>query len=257
MTCSPAILAERRWRGEFVIADFSFLVAAALGLFAVLFGTRHADATEHQNGLILAVAVESIVKLTAFIAVGIAVSILSFSARPNKHSSDPSRPMRQSMRRLNIKTPISTWVVLICLSGFAIVLLPRQFHVMIVESRDERELRTAAWLFPLYLVAINLFVLPIAMAGLTHLPAGTPADLFVLALPLAAGADWLSLLVFIGGLSAATAMVIVASVALSIMISNDLVLPLMLRRYAAKNADAMRICLRQFSMSGERRFFSS
>ena len=218
--------------GEFVIADFSFLVAAALGLFAVLFGTRHADATEHQNGLILAVAVESIVKLTAFLAVGIAVTFVFFGSPADLFSSDNQNAAVTAA--LSYQTPISTWIVLIFLSGFAIILLPRQFHVMIVENRDDREMRTAAWLFPLYLVAINLFVLPIAMAGHIYLPAGTPTDLYVLALPLTAGAEWLSLLVFIGGLSAATAMVIVASVALSIMISNDLVLPLMLRRYAAK-----------------------
>lgn len=218
--------------GEFVIADFSFLVAAALGLFAVLFGTRHADATEHQNGLILAVAVESIVKLTAFLAVGIAVTFVFFGNPVDIFSAN--QPNEAVAAALSYQTPIGTWIVLIALSGFAIILLPRQFHVMIVENRDDREIRTAAWLFPLYLVAINLFVLPIAMAGHLYLPPGTPADLFVLALPLAAGADLLSLLVFIGGLSAATAMVIVASVALSIMISNELVLPLVLRRYAGR-----------------------
>lgn len=218
--------------GEFVIADFSFLVAVALGIFAILFGTRHADATEHQNGLILAVAVESVIKLTAFLAAGIAVTFFLFGAPSEAFSSLGSST--SAIAALDHHTPVSTWLVLICLSGFAIVLLPRQFHVMIVENRDERELRTAAWLFPAYLVAINLFVLPIALAGLIHLPPNTPADLFVLALPLSAGATWLSLLIFIGGLSAATAMVIVASVALSIMISNDLVLPLMLRRYAGK-----------------------
>jgi Na+/proline symporter/CheY-like chemotaxis protein len=218
--------------GEFVIADFSFLVAAALGLFAVLFGTRHADATEHQNGLILAVAVESIVKLTAFLAVGIAVTFVFFGSPDDLFSANNNNASVAAA--LSYQTPVSTWIVLILLSGFAIILLPRQFHVMIVENRDDREMRAAAWLFPLYLIAINLFVLPIAMAGHVYLPTGTPTDLYVLALPLAAGAEWLSLLVFIGGLSAATAMVIVASVALSIMISNDLVLPLVLRRYAAK-----------------------
>lgn len=218
--------------GEFIIADFSFLVAAALGLFAILFGTRHADATEHQNGLILAVAVESLIKLTAFLAAGIAVTFFLYGSPGEILTAAQSNPAASAA--LNYQTPVSTWLVLICLSGFAIILLPRQFHVMIVENRDERELRTAAWLFPLYLAAINLFVLPIALAGLLHLPVGTPSDLFVLALPLSVGADWLSLLVFIGGLSAATAMVIVATVALSIMISNDLVLPLMLRRYAGQ-----------------------
>jgi Na+/proline symporter/CheY-like chemotaxis protein len=218
--------------GDFLIADFSFLVAAALALFAILFGTRHADATEHQNGLILAVAVESMVKLSAFLAAGIAVTFFLFGSPSETLALALNTPA--VTEAVEHQTPMSTWLVLISLSAFAIVVLPRQFHVMIVENRDERELRTAAWLFPLYLIAINIFVLPIAVAGLIHLPSDTPADIYVLALPLSAGANWLSLLVFVGGLSAATAMVIVASVALSIMISNDLVLPLMLRRYAGR-----------------------
>ena len=217
---------------EFVIADFSFLVAAALGIFAILFGTRHADATEHQNGLILAVAVESIIKLTAFLAAGIAVTFFLYGSPADLVAAIETHSAAQAA--INHATPIATWLVLIGLSGFAIILLPRQFHVMIVENRDEAELRTAAWLFPVYLIAINIFVIPVAMSGLVHLPPGTPADLFMLALPLHRGQEILSLMVFIGGLSAATAMVIVASVALSIMISNDLVLPLMLRRYVGR-----------------------
>ncbi len=217
---------------EFVIEDFSFLVAAALAAFAILFGTRHADATEHQNGLILAVAVESLIKLTAFLAVGIGVTFFLFGSPTEIIEAVGNNS--KAVSALDYRPTVGTWSVLIFLSAFAIVLLPRQFHVMFVENRDERELRTASWLFPLYLVLINLFVLPIALIGLTYLPTGTPADLFVLALPLSQGAQLLSLITFIGGLSAATAMVIVASVALSIMISNHLVLPLILRRYALK-----------------------
>ena len=217
---------------EFVIADFSFLVAASLGAFAILFGTRHADATEHQDGLILAVAVESVIKLTAFLTAAIAVTFFLFGSPSDLVAAIANNSEAQAA--LDYTTPISTWLVLIGLSGFAIILLPRQFHVMIVENRDEAELRTAAWVFPIYLIAINLFVIPVAMSGLVYLPPGTPADLFILALPLHENNDLLSMVVFIGGLSAATAMVIVATVALSIMISNDLVLPLMLRRYVGR-----------------------
>ena len=113
------------------------------------------------------------------------------------------------------------------LSLFAIVLLPRQFHVTVVENHSEAEIRRAAWLFPLYLVLINLFVLPIAMAGLLTFPAGRiDSDMFVVALPLAAHSELITLIAFIGGLSAATAMVIVETVALAIMVSNDIVMPL-------------------------------
>jgi len=210
------------------ISDVSLVVAMLLAIFAVLFGTRHADATEHQDGLVLAVAVESVVKLAAFLAVGLAVIFLIFDgptdllARLQK--IDPVSPA------LSHTTSLGTWLVLTGLSGFAIVMLPRQFYVMIVENRDDSELRRATWLFPLYLVAINLFVLPIALAGLVLVGANTPGDLYVLSVPLLAGYDLIAMIAFIGGLSAATAMVIVESVALSIMISNDIVIPLFVRR---------------------------
>ena len=113
----------------------------------------------------------------------------------------------------------------------AIILLPRQFHVAVVENNNEGEIKRAAWLFPLYLVLINLFVVPIALAGLLTFPAGTvDSDMFVLALPLQTGSNILTIAAFVGGLSAATAMVIVESVALSIMVSNDLIMPLVLQR---------------------------
>ncbi|MER9726484.1 hybrid sensor histidine kinase/response regulator [Mesorhizobium sp. M0155] len=136
----------------------------------------------------------------------------------------------QVRQAMGYDTSLATWLVLTCLSGFAIIMLPRQFYVTIVENRGEAELRTATWVFPLYLVAINLFVLPIAFAGLALVGTKTTSDLYVLALPLFGGHDFLAMAAFIGGLSAATAMVIVESVALSIMISNDLVIPLFVRR---------------------------
>lgn len=216
-------------RSEFLITDFSFVIAVLLAVFAALFGTRHADATEHQNGLILAVAIESIVKLSAFLIAGAAVTFFLFGTPADLLAQIRESPAASAA--LSRPTSISTWIVYIGLSASAIIMLPRQFHVMIVENRDFSELRTATWMFPLYLVAINLFVLPIALTGVVRLGSGAPADFYVLALPLAAGGDFLPMLVFIGGLSAATAMVIVASVALSIMISNDLVLPLLLRHY--------------------------
>ena len=120
------------------------------------------------------------------------------------------------------------------LSLFAIVLLPRQFHVTVVENNSEEEIRRASWLFPLYLVLINLFVVPIALAGLLTFTTGqVDSDMFVLALPLAAHSDLLTITAFIGGLSAATAMVIVELVALAIMVSNDIVMPLVLQRREA------------------------
>lgn len=210
------------------VSDISLIVAALLAVFAVLFGTRHADATEHQDGLVLAVAAESVVKLAAFLAVGILVTFFMFGdpvALGDMLSA--SAPVQQA---LDYRTSLASWLVLTALSACAIIMLPRQFYVTIVENRGEGELKTATWLFPLYLIAINLFVIPIALAGLAYVGARTSADLYVLSLPLLRGHDFFAMAAFIGGLSAATAMVIVESVALSIMVSNDLVIPLFVRR---------------------------
>lgn len=212
---------------DFFIGDVSLAVALLLAMFAVAFGTRHADATEHQDGLVLAVAVESVVKLAAFVAIGLAVTFFLLGGLEGFLAATSAHP--QVEQAVSYQTSLSTWVVMTVLSGFAIILLPRQFYVTIVESRDEGELKTATWLFPLYLVAINLFVLPMAFAGLTTVGTQTSADLYVLSVPLLAGHDLLAMTAFIGGLSAATAMVIVESVALSIMISNDLVIPIFAR----------------------------
>lgn len=214
---------------DFFLGDISLMVALLLALFAVLFGTRHADATEHQDGLVLAVAVESIVKLAAFLAVGLVVTFAVFGGPGDLMQRVAQAPEVQDA--IEYRTSPGTWIVLTTLSGLAILLLPRQFYVTIVENRDEEELRTANWLLPLYLIAINLFVVPIAFAGLALVGGQTSADLYVLSLPLLQGHETLAMIAFIGGLSAATAMVIVESVALSIMISNDLVMPVFLRRF--------------------------
>ena len=215
-------------RIDWFLGDISLMVALLLALFAILFGTRHADATEHQDGLVLAVAVESVVKLAAFLTIGLAVTFFLFGSPADLISQLARHPDVEAAA--SYKTSLPTWIVMTMLSGFAIVMLPRQFYVTIVENRSESELRTASWLFPLYLVLINLFVIPIAFAGLAFVGAATSADLYVVSLPLSQGHNLLAIGAFIGGLSAATAMVIVASVALSIMISNDIVIPLFIRR---------------------------
>jgi Na+/proline symporter/signal transduction histidine kinase len=212
-----------------VLGDIAFYVAAAMAIFAVLFGTRHIDATEHQDGLMLAVATESIVKLVAFVAVGVFVTFWMFDGPVALFTQALDRPDTAAV--LTGEPALGTLVAMTMLSLFAIVLLPRQFHVTVVENNNEHEIKRAAWLFPLYLVLINLFVLPIAMAGLiTFKPGQFDSDMYVLALPLAAGSDLFTIAAFVGGLSAATAMVIVESVALAIMVSNDIVMPLVLQR---------------------------
>ena len=209
--------------------DTAFLTALALAIFAILFGTRHIDATEHQSGLMLAVAAESVLKLAAFIGVGLFVLFSVFGGPAS--FVEALRANSAVLTTFDRSFSGGTWLTVTFLSACAIVLLPRQFHVAVVENHSERELRRASWLFPSYLVAINLFVVPIAAAGLIVLPQGlVDSDMFVLALPMAKGSDTIAILAFIGGLSAATAMVVVETVALSIMICNGLVVPFLLKR---------------------------
>jgi Na+/proline symporter/signal transduction histidine kinase len=211
-----------------IIGDIALMVTLAMATFAVLFGTRQTDATEHQHGLMLAVATESIVKLVAFLAAGAFVTFWMF---------DPHELIQRAMktpeavRAIEYEPSIGNFLCMVALSFCAIMLLPRQFHVSAVENSSDSEVSRARWLFPLYLVAINLFVIPIAIAGLVTFPFGAvDSDMYVLALPMEAESPLLSVGVFVGGLSAATAMVIVECVALSIMVSNDIVVPLVLQR---------------------------
>ena len=216
-----------------LIGDIALFVALLMAAFAVLFGTRHIDATEHQDGLMVAIATESVVKLVAFLAVGVFVTFVMFPGPLALFARALQLPQTAAM--LTHPPPLSTFCAMTALSLFAIVLLPRQFHVAVVENHSEAEIRRAAWLFPLYLVLINLFVVPIATAGLLAFPAGgMDGDMFVLGLPLKAHSELFALIAFIGGLSAATAMVIVESVALAIMVSNDIVMPLVLKRRATQ-----------------------
>ncbi len=215
----------------------NLLVPLILAGFAMAFGTRRVDATEHQDGLMLAIASESLIKLIAFIAVGVVVTWGMFGGLDDLWTRAGQSPEISAM----FSRPVdwATMIVMTVLSAIAILLLPRQFHVTVVENRDERDVKASSWLFPLYLVAINLFVVPLAIAGLLVFPDGSiDRDMTVLALPLQAGRHLLAVFAMLGGISASTAMIIVECVALSIMVSNDLVLPLVLRRRRALSAAA-------------------
>ncbi|HEY5208217.1 MAG TPA: NahK/ErcS family hybrid sensor histidine kinase/response regulator [Stellaceae bacterium] len=202
-------------------------VSLLLATFAILFGTRRIEATEHHDGLILAIAFESVVKLLAFLFVGAFVTWGMFGGFGDLAARVAARP---DLGKLFGSGGNGTlWMTMTGLAFTAALCLPRQFHVTIVENAGERDLRKAQWLFPLYLIAINIFVVPIAIAGLSMFPEGSVnSDLFVIALPLAAGQNLVALVAFIGGFSAATGMVIVSCVALSTMVSNDLVMPIVL-----------------------------
>ncbi|WP_416140538.1 ATP-binding protein [Halomonas sp. HK25] len=208
--------------------DKSFWVALVLAVFIILFGTRHLDASERHEGMVAAIAFESLIKLVAFLSVGIFVVFVLFHGPGDLFSQVAASPELVGAMGLDaVPGGASGWIGMLVLAFLAFITLPRQFQVLVVENVDERHLKRASWLFPLYLLAINLFVIPIALAGML-LSAGDP-DSFVLTLPLSAGLEALPLLVFIGGLSAATSMVIVETIALSTMVSNQLIMPLLLR----------------------------
>ena len=208
--------------------DITLLIAIGMAVFAWLFGTRHIDATEHQEGLMLAIALEAVVKLFAFLAVGFWVTYALYDGPLDLVAAIATSPKVASVFSQPFQP--AEWIAITCLSLIASLLLPRQFHVVVTENNSEAELRLATWMFPLYLIAINIFVVPIAAAGMLTLDPGINPDSYVLALPMASNQGFLALFAFIGGLSAATAMIIVATVALAIMISNDIVVPLILRQ---------------------------
>ncbi len=237
------------------LKDTAFYIALLLALFAILFGTRHLEATERHEGLVAAIAFESVVKLAAFIALGVFVTYWVYDGFGDiVRKAGESEELRRLFMFEDNPGAYTDWGMYILLSMLAVMFLPRQFQVTVVENVNEEHLNKAIWLFPLYLLAINIFVLPVAIGGLMHfMGSAVDADTFVLTLPMAEHRQWLALLVFIGGMSAATGMVIVETVALSTMICNDLIMPILLRRFSrrlAKRSDISNILIviRRFSI---------
>jgi Na+/proline symporter/signal transduction histidine kinase len=232
----PAFTAPENQGAPLFLGDNTFYIAMLLAAFTILFGTRHLDATERHEGLVAAIAFESLVKLLAFIAVGLFVTFWLYDGFDDIFGRASQSAQLSALLTLGGDSgSYATWASLTFLSMAAIMFLPRQFQVTVVENVDERHLTKAIWLFPLYLLAINIFVLPITFGGLLHFPDGTvDADTFVLTLPIAEKQPWLALFAFIGGLSAATGMVIVETIALSTMVCNDLVMPVLLRLKALR-----------------------
>ncbi|WP_298970955.1 ATP-binding protein [uncultured Roseobacter sp.] len=197
-------------------------ISVGLALFTVLFGTRNLNVNERQHGVVIAVAVEAVVKLIALLAVGVFV-VWGIAGGV---SETLARIDASSLGTWQMNG--SRWAALTFVSAAAFLCLPRMFQVMIVENDDERYLQIASWAFPLYLMLMSLFVVPIAVIGLDLLPAGSNPDFFVLSLPLSQGQEGLAMLSFLGGFSSATSMVIVATLALSTMVSNHVVMPIFL-----------------------------
>lgn len=197
-------------------------VAGGLAVFTVLFGTRNLDANERHHGVVMAIALEAVVKLVALVSVGIFVVWGLAGGAGDMLARIAASPIAEWELRPG------RWAGLTFLSAAAVLTLPRMFQVMVVENADERHVATASWAFPLYLFLMSLFVVPIAVVGLATLPEGSNPDLFVLTLPLTFDRGNLAMLAFLGGFSSATSMVIVAAIALATMVSNHIVTPLWL-----------------------------
>lgn len=199
-------------------------VAAAMALFTILFGTRNVDAKEQHTGVVAAIAFEALVKLAALLAIGLFVLWAGGGFEAIFASAEA-----KGIDIYSSDTFGDRWVAMNVLSVAAILCLPRQFQITVVENSDENHLRAASWAFPAYLLLMSLFTLPIALFGLSSMPEGSNPDMFVLTLPLASGQSGLALFAFIGGFSSATSMIIVEAIALSIMVSNHIVMPAILR----------------------------
>jgi len=230
----------------------ALVVALLLGLFGVLFGARHLDATEHHEGLVAAVALESLLKLVAFVAVGIFVTYGLFDGFADIFARFADRfPDRQHLLSLDTEQiSYPRWFSMTFMAMMAVMFLPRQFHIMVVENCREEHIGEAMWRFPAYLFLITLFALPVALGGLLYYNGDTGnADFYILHLPLDTGHPWLALLVFIGGFSASAGMVMVESVALSTMVLNHLLMPVILRFYSgARNLSGLLINLKRISI---------
>ncbi|MFV0244314.1 MAG: ATP-binding protein [Qingshengfaniella sp.] len=207
---------------ETIPGNTALWVAIGLAIFSILFGTRNLDANERHHGVVIAIAIEALVKLAALVAVGVFVVWGLGQGPAAMLARIDASPIAA------IPSDSSRWMTLIFVSAAAFLCLPRMFQVLVVENDDQRHLMTASWAFPLYLAAMSLFVVPIAVIGLDLLPEGSNPDLFVLSLPLAMDRDALAMLVFLGGFSSATSMVVVAAIALSTMMSNHIVMPVWL-----------------------------
>lgn len=224
---SFAIITPDFKTGALFFSDTTFYITFILAIFIIWFGTRSVDVTERHEGLVAAVAFESIVKLFAFICAGVFVTYFLFNGFSDLFAFGKTHEELSALFTMNENTSYANWISMILLSMMAILFLPRQFQVGVVENIRERHVNRAMWLFPLYLFVINVFVLPIAFAG-RIMAGGADPDTYVLVLPLQTGHNWLGLLVYIGGFSAATSMIIVETIAISTMVSNNIVMPLIL-----------------------------
>lgn len=224
--------------------DTAFFVTLLLGVFILIFTFRTVDSSKKHNGLVTAIAVESIVKLVAFLVVGSFITYFMFDGFGDIFS----RATADQIAKFEIAEGLE-WPVTLFLSTSAVLFLPRQFHLIVAENTNPNHLKTVLWLFPAYLLVINIFVIPVALGGENLLGGLVDPDLYVLALPLHAGQNAIALMTYIGGFSAATGMIIISTIALSMMVSNNLVMPLIIRQYDLSRINQRKALLtRRFSV---------
>lgn len=232
-------------------AEAGLFITFTLGIFAIIFGARRLDSSERHGGLVFAIAFESIVKLLAFIVVGVFVTYGLFHGFHDifERIKDSEHSVLLFLGK-GTGTDYPEWLALLFLSMMAIMFLPRQFQMAVVENYDEAHIAKAAWLFPLYLFLINIFVLPIAFGGLLLGGTEKMADYFVLTLPWNHGNRYLSLFAFIGGFSAATGMVIVETLALSTMVMNSIIMPALINFHDAPKFPAVVLNIKRIVILG-------
>ncbi len=242
------IVSDPKW----FVHDTAFAVALVLGVFGGMFGARRLDPSERHEGMVAAIALESVVKLVALLVVGVFVTWGLFDGFADIFQRIADHPFYGDLIAFgaNPRRSYFTWFSFLVMSSLAVMLLPRQFHVMVVENCDEGHIRQAMWLFPLYLFLINLFVAPIAFGGLLVFQSPTLADTFVLRIPLRTNHSFIAMVAFLGGLSAATGMVVVSSVAISTMALNNLVVPLLLRTGQDRNLAPLLLHLKRAGIMG-------
>ena len=211
--------------------QLGLIISLVLAGFTIVFGVRQLDVTERHPGVMLAIAFESLVKLIAFIIIGVFVCFFLFdSPQALWQQSNAQIQVASQLEFSNLTGLLAMLIVVMA----AFLSLPRQFQVMVVELQDERDTKLARSLFPMYLLIFAVLAIPMGLAGKELLGEQVPADTYVLFLPAVGGQDWMSLLAFLGAISAASSMVIIAAIALSTMLSNEIVFPL-LYRYRGRN----------------------
>ncbi|NVN97858.1 MAG: SpoIIE family protein phosphatase [Geobacteraceae bacterium] len=248
----PSFQLPEHLKNSFAINNSGLFFAIFISIFGIMFGARSLATQRRHEGLVAAIAFESVVKLLAFICVGIYVTYFLFNGFTDIMGQMSSKypylfDHLTTLGDLN-ETSYANWSTNLFLAMGSVMLLPRQFQIMVIENSDENHIKEAMWRFPAYLFAINLFVIPIAFGGILLNGSNSGADYFVLTIPMNTGHHWLALLAFLGGFSAAAGMVIAESVATSTMILNHLLMPLVLRLRITDSFSTLILALKRMSI---------